>query len=113
MSNSVSLRCKIDIGHLGEILRADKDVIDVEEWNGKKHRVVKVSIMERREPKNKSTHYMKVDMYHKQEIQGVNYFLGDCYPINFGGGNNAQAANAPAQQQNEPQPQDNGDDIPF
>lgn len=117
-----SLRFRLDIDRLGELLKADKNVIDTVDFkDGSKHRMVTVSVMERREVKNNSTHYLRVDMYHKQEVQGVNYFLGDCYPINFGakaeahqGQQQQQTAQAPAQVPEEPPTAEgSADDLPF
>ena len=117
-----SLRFKLDIDRLGELIKADGNVVDTVEFkDGSKHRMVTISIMERMEAKNNSTHYLRVDMYHKQEIQGVNYFLGDCYPINFGKGSGVQqeaSKEQPPTPQQQPQPsapaQDGAsDDLPF
>lgn len=111
-----SFRFKLDIDRLGELVKADGNVVDTVDFkDGSKHRMVTISIMERKEAKNNSTHYLRVDMYHKQEIQGVNYFLGDCYPINFGKGTNepqsAQETQHPAA--NMTAQNESTDDLPF
>ena len=81
-----SYRLSIDLDKLGEALKSDPNIIeDVTFKDGSKHRMLKLTVMERRQPSDKgATHYLKFDMYHKQEIQGVNYYLADCYPISFG-----------------------------
>ena len=99
-----SYRVSIDLDKLGEVLSMDSNLIEeVTYKDGSKHRMVKLNVMERRQPSDKgATHYLKFDMYHKNELQGVNYYLGDCYPINFGKNQQAQAA-----------PQKKNTDLPF
>lgn len=100
-----SLRFQLDLDRLGELIKADPNLIEVREYkDGTKHRMVKFSIMERKQPSDRgATHYIKADMYHKTELNGVNYYLGDCYPINFGKG----------QQQSQAAPQKKNTDLPF
>lgn len=97
-----SLRFQLDLDRLGELIKADPNLIEVREYkDGTKHRMVKFSIMERKHPSDRgATHYIKADMYHKTEVSGVNYYLSDCYPINFGKklgetGNQQQASQSP------------------
>ena len=120
-----SYRIRIDIDNLGEALKKDPSLISkVTFKDGKEHRMVSVNIMERRQPSDKgATHYMKIDLYHRQELQGVNYYLGDCYPINFGKGGGTQqqeqqvqSPTPPQEQQQVQQPTAQGgasDDLPF
>lgn len=100
-----SYRVSIDLDKLGEVLNMDSNLIEeVTYKDGSKHRIVKLNVMERRQPSEKgATHYLKFDMYHKTELNGVNYYLGDCYPINFGKG----------QQQSQAAPQKKNTDLPF
>ena len=102
-----SLRFQLDLEKLGEMLKADPNIIETKEYrDGTKHRIVKFSIMERKQPSDKgATHFIKADMYHKQEIQGVNYYLADCYPINFG--KKTEDLNQ------QPSPQEPIDSLPF
>lgn len=111
-----SLRVSIDYDKLREALLKDKSLIEQVEWkDGSKHHILKVNIMERKEPSQfGATHFMKFDMYHKQEIQGVNYYLGDCYPINFGKGTEAQQAQqTPTNRPSEANGNDAINDLPF
>lgn len=81
-----SYRFQLDIDRLGELLKADPSLIETKEFkDGSKHRIVKFDIMERKQPSDRgATHYIKADLYHKKELNGVNYYLSDCYPIYFG-----------------------------
>lgn len=81
-----SYRFQLDIDRLGELLKADPSLIETKEFkDGTKHRIVKFDIMERKQPSDRgATHYIKADLYHKKELNGVNYYLSDCYPIHFG-----------------------------
>lgn len=108
-----SLRFQLDLDRLGELIKADPNLIEIREYkDGTKHRMVKFSIMERKQPSDRgATHYIKADMYHKQEIQGVNYYLSDCYPISFGSFNKKFGGSG---QQDAPSaPPAPSDDLPF
>ena len=118
-----SYRIRIDIDNLGDALKKDPSLISkVTFKDGTEHRMVSVNIMERRQPSDKgATHYMKIDLYHRQELQGVNYYLGDCYPINFGARPQQEQQRQPPAQQPSPAPQRQADakengstnDLPF
>ena len=72
-----SLRVSIDIDKLGAAIKQDPNLIEkVKFKDGTEHRMIKVNIMERKQPsEHGATHYMKFDMYHKTELNGVNYYL--------------------------------------
>lgn len=120
-----SLRVSIDIDKLGAAIKQDPNLIEkVTFKDGTEHRMIKVNIMERKQPsEHGATHYMKFDMYHKTELNGVNYYLGDCYPINFGKGSGTQQQAQPGQLSTPPQEQQPtqqpaasdgaSDDLPF
>ena len=98
MSN---FRFQLDIDRLGELLKSDPSLIETKEYkDGSKHRLVKFDILERKQPSDRgATHYIKADLYHKKELNGVNYYLADCYPIHFGkkpGGEQQEQNSAPA-----------------
>lgn len=95
MSSEENLKGQIDLTRLGEIVRQHPQVVtDYTDREGNTHKMLNVDILKRKEVSGRgATHYMKVNLYHKTPVSGLNYYIADLSPINFskGGGNPSQS----------------------
>lgn len=103
----------IDLTILGNIVRQHPSLVREVQFKDGIHKMLNIDVNERKQPSDKgATHYIKASCKKEQQVQGVNYFVADLKPSQYGAASQQQPAvqAAPATA-----PIENADtsDLPF
>ena len=98
----------IDLTKLGQIVRQHPELVKTANMkDGTAHQFINIDVAEKQQTDQYgNTAYLKVACKKEQQKQGINYYLCDLKPSQYGG--QQQQAQQPAQQ-----PQNDDSEIPF